>query len=142
MAGALAAAGVDVDISWREWPAGTTTDPVTQSRTGPTVNGVVQGPVSKSQVVRGLVHFPEPGANSAVRQFNEVEVGDAIVDFPPDLVLEGKDNLQFVFLDRTGNPIDGQVWVAKPISETLARTWGALVGGQRIWRTVLLRKAT
>jgi len=45
-------------------------------------------------------------------------------------------------LDRQGNPIDGQMWVPKSTSERLARTWGAIVQGVKLWRRVPLRKAT
>jgi len=139
---AVAGAGTDVQISWQVWPAGTTVDAVTQSNIGPTVGGVAQLPTIQTQIARALIHFPEPGANSSVRQFNEVEIGDCIVDFGQDVKLEGKTGLSFLFLDRQGNPIDGQVWVPKPTSERLARTWGAIVQGVKLWRRVLLRKAT
>lgn len=138
----LAGAGTDVRITWQVWLAGTTVDAVTQSPIGPTVDGIVQQPTIQTQIARGLVHFPEPGANSAIRQFNEVEIGDCIIDFGQDVNLEGKLGLSFLLLDRQGNPLDGQAWVPKPTSERLARTWGAVVQGVKLWRRVLLRKAT
>ena len=138
----LAGAGTDIQISWQAWPVGTTIDPVTQSPVGPTVDGVLQLPWVRTQIARGMVHFPEPGANSSVRQFNEVEIGDCIIDFGQDVNLEGKLGLSFLMLDRQGQPLDGQAWVPKPTSERLARTWGAVVQGVKLWRRVLLRKAT
>lgn len=127
--------GTSVRVTWREWPAGSQTDPVTRSRTG--------APVSKSMVVSAFLHFPMPKANSAVHQFNEIEIGDCIADFAPDVALDGKDGLEFVFLDKTGKPIDNQKWVIKPISTTrLAQIWDVVVEGQRLFRPVLLRKAT
>src|ERR1019366_4975244 len=113
--------GTDIQISWREWPAGTTIDPVTLSKVGPTIDSHVVGPTSKTQIAKGFIHFPEPRANSQVTQFQEIELGDAIVDFGQDVCLDGKDGLSFIFLDRSGRPIDGQVWVTKPVSERLAR---------------------
>ena len=138
----LAASGTKVQITWLAWPAGTTVDAVTQSQVGPTVDGEVQGPAVQRQVARAMVHFPEPGANSSVRQFQEVEIGDCIMDFGQDVSLDGKTGLSFLILDPEGNPLDGQVWVPKPTGERLARTWGAVVQGVKIWRRVLLRKAT
>ena len=138
----LQASGTDIQLSWREWPSGTTTDPVTLSKVGPTINGAVVGPTARTQAAKGFIHYPEPRANSSVQQFQEIELGDCIVDFGADVQLDGKDGLSFLFLDPSGQPIDGQKWVPKPISERLARTWGMTVAGVSIWRTVVLRKAT
>ena len=96
----------------------------------------------RTETVKAFLHFPEPGANSAVRQFNEVELGDCIADFAQDVLLDGREGLEFLFLDPDGKPIDGQKWVPKPVSETLARTWGVIMQGKKLWRPVLLRKAT
>ena len=130
----LQASRTDVQISWKERPANPTIDPVTRSKTGT--------PVIKTQLARGFIHFPEPRANSQVVQFQEIELGDCIVDFGQDVELDGKEGLMFLFLDHAGNPVDGQVWVPKPTSERLARTWGMIVAGVKIWRPVLLRKQT
>ncbi|HEX3800243.1 MAG TPA: hypothetical protein VH413_16225 [Verrucomicrobiae bacterium] len=125
--------GTLVKVTWAVYPAGAI-DPVTQSKTGT--------PVEESICVRAFLHFPEPANNTGVQQFNEIERGDCIADFHQDTPLDGKDKLEFIFLTNEGEPIDGQKWVAKPTSEKLTQTWGAVVRGQRLMRTVLLRKAT
>jgi len=130
---ALEANGTQVRVSWVAWPLGSL-DPVTMSHTG--------APAALNMVVMAFLHFPQPTVNSAVRQFNEVEVGDCIADFDASVKLDGKDKLEFVFLDADGNPVDGQKWVTKPTNERLAQTWGAVIQGVRLLRPVLLRKAT
>lgn len=131
----LAESGTGVRITWREWPTGATIDPVTQSRSGT--------PTVKTQLTQAFLHFPTPRGNSAVQQFNEIELGDCIADFCQDVSLDGKDALEFVFLDNaTKQPIDNQKWVPKPISSRLAQSWAVVIQGQRLFRPVLLRKAT
>jgi hypothetical protein len=116
----------DIVITWNEWPADSATDPVTGARSGT--------PVPRSQVVRGFVHYVQP-AMTQVRQFAEIEVGDCIVDLPPDVPLEGKAEVAFV--------IAGQTWVQKDVNNgRLPQSWDALVGGRKLFRTVLLRLAT
>jgi hypothetical protein len=130
----LAQSGTKVRISWREWPSNSTIDPVTQSRTGT--------PTAMVMTAFAFLHFPTPRGNSSVQQFNEIELGDCIADFHQDVPIDGKDALEFVFLDNTGQPIDNQKWVTKPISTRLAQSWAVVVQGQRLFRPVLLRKAT
>lgn len=130
----LAESGTNVLISWRAWPSNSTLDPVTQSRTGT--------PTTQTMRAQAFLHFPEIKANSVVRQFNEIEAGDCIADFSADVALDGLDSLTFTFLNPDGTPIDGSVWVTKPISERLARSWGAIIQGARLFRTVLLRRQT
>ena len=113
-----------IDIEWTV-TAGGTTDPTTGSNTGGTVT------VKKGQL-RALVHLV--GASKALRQFAEVEVGDCMLDLAPDAALDGKKNLRFF--------VNGEWWTQKPVGSSLASAWDALAGGQRLFRTVLLSKAT
>jgi hypothetical protein len=115
----------DIVLTWDEWPSNSTPDAVDGSRTGIPTAGTV--------TLSGLVHYVQPGM-SQVRQFNEVEVGDVIVDFAADAAIDGKENLAFNIL--------GQCYVAKQVSEKLASSWDVAVGNEKIFRTVLLRKAT
>lgn len=115
----------DVVMTWREWPAGSTLDPVTQARTGT--------PIERNQVLRALVHFVQPANVNQVRQHAEIEVGDCIVDFAPDAPIDGKDEPRFI--------IAGQQWVPKKVNGKLPSSWDALVGGQKMFRTVLLELA-
>jgi hypothetical protein len=130
----LAESGTDVLVSWMTWPVNSAVDPVTQSRTGK--------PTAMSMTVKAFLHFPQPSADSAVRQFNEIELGDCIADFHQDVQLDGLDKLEFVFLKPDGTPIDNQKWVTKPTGEKLAQSWNVVLQGQRLYRPVLLRKAT
>ena len=114
-----------VVITWDAWPSGSVPDPVDGSHTGTPTQGTM--------TINGLVHTVQPGT-SKVRIFNEVEIGDLMVDFPADAPLEGKDNLVFT--------VKGQAYVQKEISEKLAQSWDVTMGDQRLFRTVLLRKKT
>jgi len=63
-----------------------------------------------------------------------VEIGDLMVDFPPDAPLDGKENLVFT--------VKGQAYVQKEVSEKLAQSWDATLGDRRMFRTMLLRAKT
>jgi hypothetical protein len=71
---------------------------------------------------------------SRVRQFNEVEVGDLILDFPGDASIDGLRDLVFV--------VNGKSYVVKQIGEKLAQFWDVTVQGRQFFRTVLVRVAT
>jgi hypothetical protein len=123
IAGNLEESGTDIVLSWREFTGATTTD----------INGSTLGTsVQKTETVKGFVHFPQI-ATSQVRQFNEVESGDCIVDFAGDVELDGRVGLQFV--------IAGEMWVLKQVGDKLARSWDAVANGRKLIRTVLLRKS-
>lgn len=121
----LAESGTDITLSW-ETVSGGTFDPVRQTTAGGTVT-------TQTATVKGFVHFVQL-AKQGVMQFAEFEQGDCIVDLAPDAEIDGKAHLKFT--------IDGQRWVAKDLGEKLAKTWDAVVQGQRLYRSVLLRKAT
>ena len=70
-----------------------------------------------------------------MRQFNEVEVGDLIPDFPGDAPSGGA--LRDLVFVVNFNP-----HVAKRIGEKLAQTWDVKVQGKQVFRTVLVRVAT
>jgi hypothetical protein len=115
----------DVVLTWDEWPSDNTPDAVDGSRTGT--------PTPATVTLPGLVHYVQPGT-SQVRQFNEVEAGDVIVDFAADAAIDGRENLAFNIL--------GQFYVAKQVSGKLAASWDVAAGNEKIFRTVLLRKKT
>jgi hypothetical protein len=100
-------------------------NPVTQARQGLSV--------PRTSTVKALVHFPEI-AKPAVRQHNEVETGNCIVDFVDDVPVDDLPGLRFT--------IDGEKWMIKPVSDRLAKMWDVKVAGKRICRTVLLEKQT
>jgi len=120
----LGRSGSNIVLTWTTY-AGGAIDPVTSQRTGATAT-------VQTQTVKGLVHFA--AAMSTVRQFAEIEVGDCIVDFAPDVELDGKEALRFT--------IDGRLYEQRQVSGKLAAAWDALVGNTRLFRTILLRLAT
>ncbi len=72
--------GTSVTLKWTEWPDGAPElDPTSGAALGSSQ------PVEKSASVRAFVHFANPAA-SGYRKFAEIETGDAIVDFPLDLL--------------------------------------------------------
>jgi hypothetical protein len=76
--------GSSVTLSWTEWPNGAPDiDPTTGAR--PITTDPSLAPVQKTATVRAFVHFVAP-ITSGKRMFAEVQVGDAIVDFPLDLL--------------------------------------------------------
>ena len=121
----LAESGTDIVLHWQTLTGGTV-DPVT----GATVGGVRTAQTETG--VKAFLHFTI--SQNAQKIFNELEVGDCIVDLPPDTTIEGRDNLQF--------EINGERWVQKPIGERLGKSWDVVAQGQRTFRTLLLRKAT
>lgn len=114
-----------VRITWQEWPPESTVDPVDGSHSGT--------PVERSETVRALVHYVQP-ASAALRQFAEVQVGDAVVDFQSTLDLSGREAVRFQIAD--------QGWVQAKTGQALAESWDTLVGGRRQVRSLLLRQAT
>ena len=121
----LAESGTDILLAWDEYRPGTPLDDVTQ-----TPNGT---PTPQQQVIKGFVHLVQASTMSTVKQFNEIETGDCIVDLSPDAPIDGKVNLRFV--------IAGETWAPKQISDKLGRVWDVVAQGQRLYRSVLLRKA-
>ena len=122
--------GTDVTLSWTAWPAGTAIDPVTQSKLADDSHQPTQG----TTTLKAFIHFIQPASQNAVRQFNEIEVGDAILSLPPDAPLDDKDDVKFT--------IAGEDWVQKPISDKLSKSWEGIVRGAKFYRTILLRRTT
>jgi hypothetical protein len=122
----LAESGQEILLTWKEWPAGSVADPVNGGFTGT--------PTTHTAVAKAFVHFIPPAANSQVRLFNEFEDGDAILDFAPDVAIDNKVEISFT--------ISGEVWVPKKIGDKLARSWDVQMRGEKLYRSVLVRKAT
>lgn len=116
---------VDVVVTWSEWPDGTPVDPVNGNGSGE--------PVLNRMEVRALVHYVGAPGVTEVRQFNEVETGDCILDLDPGVAVDGKPDIRF--------QIDGEEWVPKKVGSKLARSWDTVVGGERLFRSLLLKKA-
>ncbi len=103
----LANVGTPVTLRWREWVGTPTIDPVTKSKIGTTTQ--------QTETVNGL--FYEVGASNVERRFAEIQKGDAILDLPPSVTVNGRDQLEFV--------INGREWVMKEVGGELAETWDA-----------------
>lgn len=121
----LAESGTDITLTWDEYPANTPLDDVTQTPQGT--------PTKNQKSVKGFVHLVQASTTSTVKQFNEIEAGDCIVDLAPDEDIDGKINLRFI--------IAGETWCPKQISDKLGRAWDVVTQGRRLYRSVLLRKA-
>jgi len=90
--------------------------------------------VAQAKTLPAFVHQVQDAGRSSVRQFNEVEVGDLILDFPGDAAIDGLRDLVFV--------VNGKPYVAKQIGEKLAQTWDVTAQGKQLFRTVLVRVST
>ena len=122
--------GTPILLQWNAVPAGTTPDPV---------DGTVAGLVPQTKTLPAFVHQVQDAGRSSVRQFNEVEVGDLILDFPGDAAIDAPSGgalRDLVFV------VSGKPYVAKQIGEKLAQTWDVTVQGKQLFRTVLVRVAT
>lgn len=115
--------GTNVTLRWVEQGGSTTVDVTTGAVLSATPATVWE------ETVRGMIHYVQP-TTGQVRQFEEVSVGDALLDLPPDTVVEGRTELEFV--------VDGQVWVQKRVSEKLRDYWDVFIGNTRLYRTVLV----
>ena len=97
--------------------------------------------VPQTKTLPAFVHQVQNAGSSSVRQFNEVEVGDLILDFLGDAALpevgsQRSEVRDLVFV------VNGKAYVAKQIGEKLAQTWDVTVQGKQLFRTVLVRVAT
>ena len=128
--GNLDESGTPIVLAWQVWPADAVPDPVTRLRSGT--------PTPRRETVNAFLHFVS--ATSAVRQFNEIQVGDCIADLSPSVVLPGRDGLAYLL--PTGPDGALETWSNKPLSSQLAAFWDTQQGGVRLFQTVLLRKAT
>jgi hypothetical protein len=89
--------------------------------------------VAKTKEVKALVHLVAP-ITSGVRVFAEIQAGDAIIDFDPDVDLANKPGLVFSFA--------GQDWVQQKVGKDIEGSWDAYCGDQRLHRTVAVRRKT
>ena len=128
--------GTPILLQWNAVPAGAVPDPV---------DGSVAGMVPQSKTLPAFVHQVQDAGTSRVRQFNEVEVGDLILDFPGDAAIDppslaassgAASARDLVFV------VNGKPYVAKQIGEKLAQTWDVTAQGKQLFRTVLVRVST
>lgn len=125
----LAREGVPVELRWTSTVSGTL-DPTT---------GYLVGSVTiehSGTIEPALVHFVSP-ASTALKLFEDVEVGDLVLDFRPDVALEGKEGLRF-------HLPTGEVYVPARTGMRTARHFDVVAGpgAHTTFRTVLACKAT
>jgi hypothetical protein len=120
----LEESGTEVLVKWVTYPAGAARDVVTDTVAGQ--------PVEQREFIKAFLHFVQ-SATSVVRQFNEVQIGDCIMDYSRNIDLGSRESVRVM--------IEGEEWSAKSISDELAQSWDTLMGGRRIYRTILLRKS-
>lgn len=157
-----------VTLKWTEWPNG---EPATDPTSGAKLVGDAtnKAPTQKSAVVRAFVHFIAP-TTSQRRVYSEVETGDAIVDFPLDLIritdagdtsLTVNSIVDEVTLSQSNRDIEdsaigdtvtphdlenlslefaNKTWAQKNIGNELAETWDTLYSGINITRAMLVTK--
>lgn len=122
--------GTEITLVWQEWPAGAVRDAVTNLYAGT--------PVERRETISAFLHFVN--ATAAVRQFNEIQVGDCMVDLSSGVNLVGREGLAYLL--PTGPAGALETWTHKPLSSQLAAYWDTIQGGQRLFQTVLLRRGT
>jgi hypothetical protein len=79
-----------------------------------------------------LVHFIQP-AVTGLRQFAEIEIGDAIVDFSHEAEIPA--NARGATFYIAG---DARTFVQKQVGKDLAEAWDLIVEGQRVMKTFLI----
>jgi hypothetical protein len=132
--------GTPILLQWNAVIQGATPDPVDGSLPAAAL-------VAQAKTLPAFVHQVQDAGRSSVRQFNEVEVGDLILDFPGDAALpedgteprlgsQRSEVRDLVFV------LNGKPYVAKQIGEKLAQAWDVTVQGKQLFRTVLVRVAT
>ena len=118
----LAHNGTDIGCAWNELPPGAVPD---------AVDGAVDGLIPRTEIRKAFVHQVGTTNASSVRRFNEVEVGDLILDFAADAPLDGRRDQVF--------SVNGKLYTAKEVGEKLAASWDVTVQGRQLFRSVLVK---
>lgn len=123
--------GVAVTLKWF---AASSSGVVTDPTTGAVLSEAGSGPAGTTQTenVKAL-SFEQVEASTKYRVYEEVEVGNAIIDLPADVTIDGRKGLVFV--------VDGVEWVQKEVGEELKKAWQR-AEGERVIQSFLLRKQT
>jgi hypothetical protein len=110
-------------LNWVEIEGGTV-----DRTTGQLVGGTIR---NRSTTVKAFVHYTSP-SKTGYQVFSEIEVGQAILDMDPDVLIDGKNDLTFVFGEKT--------WVQARVGEKLSKSWDTMIQDQRLFRTVLVEQ--
>ena len=89
-------------------------------------------------------------ARTVLRQYQEIKVGDVLLDMAPAGLVEllpaqpisGVVRLRDISHKGVRFQWGGQLYAQAEIGEALASAWDAIVQNQRLSRTLLLRRAT
>jgi len=126
--------GSPIVLQWNTLSGGTLPDPV---------DGTVPASALTAQTAthHAFIHQIAMAGRSQVKKLNEVEEGDLILDFAPDVPLpevggQRSEVRDLVFV------VNGKPYVAKDISEKLAQSWDATMQSHRLMRSVLVRVKT
>jgi len=130
--------GSPLTVIWCEESGGFVDEP-----TGATISGT-------RTVLSGTLHgfVQEEPARSVVRQFGEIQTGDLIVDVLPDAevsLFEGQTQSGTVALTALDEPrfaLHGRQYSQAKVGGELDALWDATLGGEKMERTLLLRRAT
>lgn len=112
-------------LNWVQWTNVIGADPVTGTKRGTCVK--------RSKTVYALSFDPVTPATLKNVLYAELEIGDAIVYFPPSVQLDCLDQPYFV--------IDGERWVQKKLGERLARSMKSIARGQLLSQGLVLTKS-
>jgi hypothetical protein len=96
-------------------------------------------PTQKTAQVGALVHYVSARTN--LRQFTEIQAGDAIVTFEAAPVDVNNQPVDFAQMDEIIFEMDGKRWVQMAVGKGLAQYWDAVLGGYPISQTIVLRLA-
>lgn len=117
-------AGTPVTIRWYDLAATTASD----EQTGEALGGTG---TARSELKKALVHFVSPATNG-FRVYNELQIGDAFLDFEAGITFTGRDRLTF--------EVGGNQYTQKEMSPELARSFDILYQGLSLATTILVTR--
>ena len=94
--------------------------------------GVVHPELTETK--KAFIHYVNIHTTGYTKN-TEINTGDVILDFPGDVVIDGRANLQFEIEDETGGK---SIYVQKTGGDELAKSWDVRCGGIPVTRTVLV----
>jgi hypothetical protein len=97
------------------------------------------GPSEKTVTVNGLVHMVS--ARTVLRQFAEVQAGDAIVTFEGSIYDTAGNVVDLSTTQKIRFEIFGDIYVQATVGKDLAGYWSTVIGGSLLSRTFLLRRS-
>ncbi len=115
--------GSTITVHWQEYETDAEPDRLTGEMVG------TGYPMTTK--VKGLVHFISPTTTN-YRVHQELEIGDAILEFPANIDLGGKRDVWF--------EIGGQAYVQKEVGKDLTMAFDAQIQDQKLFRTIVVTR--